>query len=536
MRKLKIELPDNYDKIIQNWRSKKITTKKMPCVNLESANSHFTLWYQKYNCNLPRFVLYFKYNMQKEVSIMYGYTLLNKLNFIDSIDNLEPHYTHKPELMTTFDELHQKTSSLIDENYQPLQPIGFLSEADLRIIAKANIERIYDKIPKYAEIDTFYQINFTCDYYLKRIPTKFNCVYDYIDDASEYWYDDLNIERKTDKDYASSFIKNCSSFKSPFPKLIEVTEAPELGYHYVRVPALCSQFSMYIFENLINTPWYINEKRLYDRYLLSNFLDIERCQFEDSDYYIFEQLTNINSVMTISNFLYKILSKEESELLKTNLLNKSFSRELDMLIQACAQSPLIFSKSIILQILFDDASKTFDPQRELAYLLRYVCNQFAEINTLLTDPSMGINGAVYKFAQYFIESENSIDKNILHIKKQEYIRNLKKAPKIKYTLSNNRFKAKKDFKNISQAKKDIEDWAHNMVIFKEIQKRNLSHFDCLKRYFIDDNLCFEKDSLVKDTSIMSIFEKSKTANQISSNINAYVQKKFLEHLNSKHST
>ena len=155
--------------------------------------------------------------MQKEDRVMYRYTLLSKLNFIDSIDILKSHYTHKPELMTSFDELHQKTSSLIDENYKPLQPIGFLSEADLHIIAKANVRRIYDKVSKYAEIDIFYQINFTCDYYLKRIPTKFDCVYDYIDDALKYWYDTLAIERKTDKDYATSLIKNCSSFKSPYP-------------------------------------------------------------------------------------------------------------------------------------------------------------------------------------------------------------------------------------------------------------------------------------------------------------------------------
>lgn len=467
---------------------------------------------------------------------MYRYTLFSKLNLIDSLDNLGNPFARKPELMTTIDELHKKTSSLIDENFQPLKPIGFLSENDLHVIAKANIERIYDKLSKYVDIDIFYQINFTCDYYLKRIPAKFNCVYDYIDDATKYWYDDLSIESKEDKDYAISFIKNRSSFKLPFSNLIEVTEAPELDYYYVRVPALCSQFCMYIYENLINTPWYINEKRLYDRYLLNNFLDIQRCQFEDSDYYIFEQLTNINSVMVISNFLYKILSKEESELLKTSRLNKAFSRELDSLIYACAQSPLVFSKSIILQILFDDASKTFDPQRELTYLLRYVYNQFVEINTLLTYPSIGINGAIDKFVRYYVDSENSTDKNTLYYKKQEHIREFKKAPKIKYTISNNRFKTKKDFENISPAKKGIDTWAHNMVIFKEIKNRNLNHLITFKQYFIDDNLCFEKDSLIKDTNIIPIFSTSETANQKSSNINAYIQKKFLEHLSTKHST
>lgn len=246
---------------------------------------------------------------------MKRYTLLNNLKFIGSDNNPEPSYVRQPKPMDNFDKHHQFTSSLIDENYNPLQPIGFLTEADLRVIAKANVIRLYGKVSKYVEVDIFYQINFTCDYHLKRIPTKPYCVYNYIDDAVSYW-DDLNIPTKNNKDHAITFIKRRSSFESPFSKLIEVTKAPDLDYHYVRVPTLCSQFSMYIFENFINTPWYIDEKRMYDRYLLNNFLDIQRCKFKDSDYYIFEQLTNINSVMVISDFLYKILSKKETELLK----------------------------------------------------------------------------------------------------------------------------------------------------------------------------------------------------------------------------
>lgn len=205
-----------------------------------------------------------------------------------------------------------------------------------------------------------------------------------------------------------------------------------------------------------------------------------------------------------------------------------------MLILICAQSSLIFSKSIILQILFDDAIKTFDPQRELTYLLRYVYNQFAEIDTLLTNPLLGISGTIDKFMRYYTDSEKSIDKDTLYYKKQEYIRAFGKAPKIKYTLSNNRLKAKKGFENISPAKKNVDDWAHNMVIFKEMQNRNLNYLKTLKQYFADDNLCFEKDSLIKDTNIIPIFSTSENSNQKSSNINAYVQKKFLEHLNAKH--
>ena len=419
---------------------------------------------------------------------MYRYTLLGKLRFAESPKDSDFLYKQKPELMTSFDDLHQKASSLIDERYNPLRPIGFLSETDLHVIAKANVERLYDKISKYVDIDHYYQINFTCDYYLKRTLTRANSVYDYIDDALKYWYDELNITRKNDRNYAVSF--NKPSFNSPFPKLIQITKDSEKDYHYVRVPALCSKFSLYILENLINTPWYTSDKRLYDRYLLNNFLDIKRCQFEDSDYYIFEQLTNINSVMVFSSFLCNILTKEESELLKTNNMSNAYSRELDMLIQACAQSPLVFSKSIILKILLDDAKNTFDTQRELAYLLRYVYNQFTEINSLLTNPAKGIVGAIDKFVRYYIKAEDSIDKDALYFKKQEYIMKFKNAPKRKYILSKSRFNPWKITRQILPDKNYVENWAYNMVIFKEIQDLNLDTFISLKRYFKDDKIHF----------------------------------------------
>ena len=45
---------------------------------------------------------------------------------------------------------------------------------------------------------------------------------------------------------------------------------------------------------------------------------------------------------------------------------------------------------------------------------------------------------------------------------------------------------------------------------------------------------FNKDNLIKDPAISSMFDKLKSANQINSNINAYVQKKFLDILSNKH--
>ena len=73
-------------------------------------------------------MLYFTIGYMKGGNAMYRYTLLGKLRFAKSPKDSDFLHMKKPELMTSFDGLHQKASSLIDESYKPLHPIGFLSE------------------------------------------------------------------------------------------------------------------------------------------------------------------------------------------------------------------------------------------------------------------------------------------------------------------------------------------------------------------------------------------------------------------------
>lgn len=107
-----------------------------------------------------------------------------------------------------------------------------------------------------------------------------------------------------------TFIKNQHELSSILPNLLVYSEKDI----FLKVSKLCPNLGLYMFKNLGDLFWYGNNlKKNKDKFLVSRFLKVEDCYFEDSEYYILECLTNINSVCVISEMLEDILPTQKAK-------------------------------------------------------------------------------------------------------------------------------------------------------------------------------------------------------------------------------
>ena len=158
--------------------------------------------------------------------------------------------------------------------------------------------------------------------------------------------------------------------------------------------------------------------------------------------------------------------------------NSKFKKELDNLINIVAKSPLVFSKSLMLYKLFEEVEQIFDLVGEINYALRYVTEQFTELNNLFTYGKKGIKGVQERFSIYY----ENFDHN-LALKSEDYC-------------------------------------------IKSIKNENQTNF---KKNLLNNYEWIMNDKLIKNKYVMP-FKCNKKANSLYAYLNVYVQKKFINQL------
>lgn len=319
-------------------------------------------------------------------------------------------------------------------------------------------------------------INFTCDYLQNYLHLASDEKYDrsYIYDAVSYWCEhhdpDLNEDDKTN---IENFVKDCIHLNDIVPELFICSDNDNknIKEKVLKVSKLCPGFGLYVFKNLKDMFWYRNNMtNNYTKFLLCNFLKAEQCGFADSDFYILEKLTNVNSAVVMANALFEHISTKNAEWLMKQDEKTYFRHEIDITIQAIAKSELTYSKAFILSILFEKASEEFDFRGEFNLSLRFVRCQFLEIAAILEQ----------------------------YVKEEAY----------------NRF-----YKMLENKKEDI-----TLDDIDYIKRLNYEIFSKKDPYY-------RKDNVIKNEKAAFEFTGVKKTNSVRGCINVYIQKKFISYLN-----
>lgn len=255
---------------------------------------------------------------------------------------------------------------------------GFSDMHTLTDYASYKLSEFIHDMYGYIEPDIYNRINFTCDYLLnffEKDTENGETRLGYYPDAILYWEEyDEEIDGSDEKLF-DAFVRNRDKLNMILPNHLVYDEENNC----LKVSKLCPNLGLYMYKNLKDMFWYDkNMAQNYDRFLLSRFLKAESCYFTDSEYYVLERITNVNSVIAIANILKKCISFNNAKLLMTSSEDFRFRQEIDGLIKLVAKSPLAYSKSLILKKLFEEAKKEFDFQGELNLALRYVGLQFAK--------------------------------------------------------------------------------------------------------------------------------------------------------------
>lgn len=294
---------------------------------------------------------------------------------------------------------------------------GFADLQTLEARAAIKLSNFVDELTELLEIDIYNRINFTCDYlqnYFEKDSENREIALAYFPDAISYWEgfdDDLD---RDDESKLDTFVRNRHKLQMILPEHL-IYDETEKG---LKVSKLCPNFGLYMYENLKGMFWYDkNMSKNYDRLLLSRFLKAEDCYFTDSEYFVLEKLTNINSVIVLADALSDSVTFKNAKQLMTTNDDLSFRQELDGLIKCIAQSELEYSKSLILKKLFAEAKKEFNLQSEFNFTLRYVGLQFVKIIRYFE--SYVRENAYRRFYKYL--GVDKTDINIDDIKKVEQL-------------------------------------------------------------------------------------------------------------------
>lgn len=253
----------------------------------------------------------------------------------------------------------------------------------LESVAKTSLLKDLNNLIPFVEIDIYNKINYTCDYLLNSTDSQLN----YLETPTSSWYTDSDL-LDANNYYDRLFAKH-SNISLPFDGLFKLIGDKTNGSFCV--PELCNRFSFYVYENIPFLIWYTpkNSKRIQNnKYLLHTLTKVEKYNFTDSNFYLFECLTNVHSAITISDVIYRALSYETLE----NFLKENKTKEeeqyallLDKLISVVASSALIYSKSMILVELFIQAEKIFDIKSDFVFLITFVTIQFELIDKFLNE-------------------------------------------------------------------------------------------------------------------------------------------------------
>lgn len=291
---------------------------------------------------------------------------------------------------------------------------GFSDTKALTAYAEIKLSDFIEDLTTYLEIDIYNNINFTCDYILYCLKSNSCCETQpgYISDAIKFWSDCREYDEGEDEitRLVSNFVRNYKKLDPKIPGFVSYDESTG----NITVLELCSALGLYVFENYKDVFWYNNETNI--KYLLSRFLKIDNYELSETEYFIFENLTNINSAIVIASALLFSVPKEAAERLATTDTPTRFRMELNDLIDCVAKSKLIYSKSYILQILFEKAAEEIDFTGELNIALRYVRLQFSKISAFFE------NYVCYEsYNRFYKFGTASNEKNIFeHISKQNH--------------------------------------------------------------------------------------------------------------------
>lgn len=378
-------------------------------------------------------------------------------------------FSDKNEIINMRSSLYSKDRyeylpmSNFDLYYSLISNTDFMNLQDLQGFAIKNLQKFIKELFDFVAPDIYNWINFTCDYLLKFHLQKIN--------ALEYWENfDKEIKEDPEQKTYNFFIKQ---FKTLNPPIKDHLIYDDTNFS-IKVSQLCSNFGLYVYKNLKDMFWYKdNMEKRYDRFLLNRFLKAESCSFTDSDYYILEKITNINSVIELANKLSLVLSVEKAHALLNAAEDLRYKHEIDNLIQHISHSPLTFSKSKLINVLFCEAEKHMDFQGELNLTLRYVQIQFAKVNEIL---SGYLYCAAYK-------------------KFYEYA--------------------------------DIIGSVSSDYYIAEIMKLNEADF----QKYLSCEPAYLRDALIKDQISAYKFKNKTKANDTAGYLNAYIQKKFISAIN-----
>lgn len=253
-------------------------------------------------------------------------------------------YINKP---SGFDSLLTMLNCKIeDKNVNP--ECRDINSRELQSVANYELSGFIKQMFEFVEPDIYYYINYTCDYLLNYLYPfyKENGTneekYKYVD-ALEHWrkYDD-EIKNDTDQKILTSFLRNRKNFKFPFPQIIIGDDKKPL-----KVLKLCPNLGLYVYKNFKDMYWYgKNNIESHTRFLLSRLMKVEECHFSDTDYYIFEKLTNVNTAIEIAQKLSEVIDTKQAESLHEEKNTEKYKTIINKLIRSIAISPLMYSKSI----------------------------------------------------------------------------------------------------------------------------------------------------------------------------------------------
>ena len=238
------------------------------------------------------------------------------------------------------------------------------------------------------ERDLYDYINYTCDY----IIYIYNCILfagksteaacvekgHYIEDPINCcWSKDKEL---TDKivNRSEAVIKSMEKLNKQFPVKMKIESRA------LRLSSLCTGFSFYLFKNTTDVFWYgENIKKFGTTFLLKKLLKADECNFADSDYYVFERFTNVNSAITLAGNLYAEFTTKKAKALLCEENHASYKNEIDKIIDVMAQIIPLYSKNKILDVLMNRIREEVDITGNLTFALRCVKLQLEEIGHFL---------------------------------------------------------------------------------------------------------------------------------------------------------
>lgn len=184
-------------------------------------------------------------------------------------------------------------------------------------------DELSDRLNEWIAPDVYYNINYTCDFLIN---CKYNSYLDAISDDSyiknpqnEIWYNrDKDLQNDFDCKYDEAFISRYEKIKDYILYLVGCKN------NDLYVSKICPNFGLYIYKNIQKIPWYDQKLKKENKVcLLNTCLDAEQYNFTDSEYFIFEKMLSLNSVLKITEY---ILDNKIFSITEAKKLNESHTK------------------------------------------------------------------------------------------------------------------------------------------------------------------------------------------------------------------